>query len=144
MRVSKNSYYRWVRYGERARDLILDSYVDQIFKDSMSTYGTRRIQKTLERKYGWIVSRRLVAKVMIHLGLKAKTKQRFKVLTTDSNHNLAIAPNRLAQDFYTTEPNQVYVGDITYIATKEGWLYLATVIDPSFRTQFHELILSRL
>lgn len=62
-------------------------------------------------------------------GLKAKRKQRFKVQTTDSKHNLPISPNLLNQDFYASVPNEVYVGDITYIKTKEGWLYLALVID---------------
>jgi putative transposase len=127
--VSRNGYYRWIRQGERKSDPMLDFWVEQIFKDSMQTYGTRRIQKTLARKCGWAVSRRRIANVMKLLGLKAKMKRRFRVLTTDSNHNLAIAPNRINQDFYATAPNQVYVGDITYIATNEGWLYLATVID---------------
>ena len=66
---------------------------------------------------------------MKYLDLKVKMKRRFKVVTTDSNHNLPIAPNRLNRDFYTSVINNTYVGDITYIPTKEGWLYLATVID---------------
>lgn len=127
--VSRNGYYRWMREGERRNDPMLDFWIEQIFKDSMQTYGARRLQKTLERKYGWIVSRRRIARVMKRLGLRAKMKRRFRVLTTDSKHNLAISPNRINQDFYATAPNQAYVGDITYIATKEGWLYLATVID---------------
>jgi transposase InsO family protein len=61
-------------------------------------------------------------------------KRQFKVTTTQSNHNYEIAPNRLKQDFYATKPNEVYVGDITYISTKEGWVYLATVIDLYART----------
>lgn len=127
--VSRNGYYRWLRYGERRHDPMLDYLTRLIFTDSMQTYGARRIQKTLERKYGWMVSRRRIARTMKRLSLKAKTKRRFRIMTTDSNHNFAIAPNRLEQDFYATQPNQVYVGDITYISTKEGWLYLATVID---------------
>ena len=65
---------------------------------------------------------------MKDLNLKVKMKQRYKN-TTDSNHNLPIAPNILNQDFYVSNPNEKYVGDITYISTCEGWLYLATVID---------------
>jgi transposase InsO family protein len=129
LKVSKNSYYSYLRHIEPKRDVMLDSCVEMIFKDSMQTYGTRRIKKILERKYGWVVSRRRLAKVMKSLNFSVKTKRRFKVLTTDSNHNLAVAPNRINQDFYVSEPNEVYVGDITYISTKEGWLYLATVID---------------
>jgi transposase InsO family protein len=63
------------------------------------------------------------------LGLKTKQKRRFKVITTDSKHNYTISPNRLKRDFYASSPNKAYVGDITYIRTKEGWQYLATVID---------------
>lgn len=71
---------------------------------------------------------------MKRVGLKAKAKRRFRVVTTDSNHNFGIAPNRLGQDFYAHAPNVAYVGDITYIWTKGGWLYLATVIDLYART----------
>ena len=66
---------------------------------------------------------------MHDLGLKAKSKKRYKINTTDSNHNLPIAPNILNRDFYASAPDEKYVGDITYIPTNEGWLYLATVID---------------
>jgi len=66
---------------------------------------------------------------MKKLGFNCRNKRRFRVLTTNSNHNYAISPNRLQQDFYATNINQIYVGDITYIPTSEGWLYLATVID---------------
>lgn len=66
---------------------------------------------------------------MKKLELNCKNKRRFRVMTTNSNHNYSISPNRLHQDFYATTTNQIYVGDITYIPTGEGWLYLATVID---------------
>ena len=83
----------------------------------------------MERLYGLIISRRRIGKIMMKLGLNSRNKRRFRVLTTNSNHNYAISPNRLQQDFYETTTNQVYIGDITYIPTNEGWLYLATVID---------------
>lgn len=66
---------------------------------------------------------------MKDLGLVAKTKKRYKINTTNSNHNLPVAPNLLERDFYASAPDEKYVGDITYIPTNEGWLYLATVID---------------
>ena len=66
---------------------------------------------------------------MRDLGLVAKTKKRYKINTTDSNHDLPIANNILNRDFYSGTPDTKYVGDITYIPTNEGWLYLATVID---------------
>ena len=103
--------------------------IKNVFISSRQTYGTRRIKKQLERLYGLIVSRRRIGKIMKKLGLNSRNKRRFRVLTTNSNHNYAISPNRLQQDFYATTTNQVYVGDITYIPTNEGWLYLATVID---------------
>ena len=65
---------------------------------------------------------------MKDLKLKVKMKRRYKN-TTNSNHNLPIASNILNRDFYASNPNEKYVGDITYISTREGWLYLATVID---------------
>lgn len=66
---------------------------------------------------------------MRYLGLSVKMKRRFRVMTTDSKHNLPIAPNVLNRDFYASKADEKYVGDITYIPTSEGWLYLATVID---------------
>ena len=66
---------------------------------------------------------------MRDLGLVAKTKKRYKINTTNSNHNLPVANNILNRDFYSGTPDTKYVGDITYIPTNEGWLYLATVID---------------
>ena len=65
---------------------------------------------------------------MKYLGIRAKGKKKFKV-TTDSKHNLPVAPNLLNRDFSAVLPNQKWVGDITYIWTDEGWVYLATVID---------------
>jgi putative transposase len=134
LKVSRNGYYHWLRYGEHEADTELEDQIGIIFKNAQQTYGARRIKKALERQYCWIVLRRRIAKVMKKLGLKAKTKRRFRVVTTDSNHSFGIAPNRLAQDFYAHAPNVAYVGDITYIWTPEGWLYLATVIDLYART----------
>lgn len=129
LKVSRNGYYRWLKYGERKEDIALVRCVREIFEDSFKTYGTRRIKKELETEYGWIVSRRRIGRVMRSEGLKVRSKQRFKIQTTDSNHNYPISPNLLNQDFYAFAPNEVYVGDITYIRTIEGWLYLAVVID---------------
>lgn len=129
LKVSSNGYYSWLRSKPKQDDWMLASLVKLSFKESLQTYGTRRIKQFLQKEYGWVVSRRLVARTMKALNLKVKTKRRFKVITTDSRHNLAISPNRLSQDFYVNRPNKVYVGDITYIHTNEGWIYLATVID---------------
>jgi putative transposase len=98
-----------------------------IAEDSRNTYGSRRIKQQLNKR-GMIVSRRLVIKLMQAAHLTCKTKRRFKI-TTDSKHNNPIATNLLARQFSVTQPNRYWVGDITYIPTQEGWLYLATVID---------------
>ena len=101
----------------------------QLFEEARGTYGTRRLKVILEKRYGLIVSRRKIQNSLKQLNLKVKMKRRYKVITTTSNHKLPIFPNHLDRDFYASNSNKVYVGDITYIPTKEGWLYLAVVID---------------
>ena len=75
-----------------------------------------------------MISRRRVRRLMKRAGLHCKTRRKFRV-TTDSAHDLAIAPNLLERDFTATTPDQKYVGDITYVWTEQGWMYLAVVID---------------
>ncbi len=77
---------------------------------------------------GHIVSRRRIGRLMNQAGLACKTKKKFKA-TTDSKHNKPIAPNLLDRQFNVSQPDRYYVGDITYVATEEGGLYLAVVID---------------
>jgi transposase InsO family protein len=90
-------------------------------------YGRPRIWREL-RKDGVRVGKQRLQTLMRTHGIRAKGKQRFKV-TTDSNHDLPIAPNLLDRQFTVAKPDTVWVGDITYIATDEGWLFLAVVID---------------
>ncbi len=129
--INRSAYYHWINNGcivnkvdERLNQLIKD-----IFYLYREVYGTRRIKKVLVQEYGVIVSTRKIAKSMKEVGLVVKMKRKFKVTTTDSNHNYSISPNRLQRDFNTNVANEVYVGDITYIRTQQGWLYLAVVID---------------
>ena len=130
LNVSKSCYYTWLFNGAYISkiDVKLYELVKNIFIKSKRTYGTIRIKEELEDDYGVIVSRKRIAKIMKYYNLKAKIKRRF-VNTTDSNHNNEIAPNLLDRDFYALNPDEKYVGDITYIQTTKGWLYLATVID---------------
>ena len=130
-KVNRCSYYQWIRNGSVVQkvDKQLNELIGVIFEYSRQTYGTKRIKDALKEQYGLIVSRAKIRDVMRYLGISVKMKRRFKVITTDSNHHLPIAPNRLKRDFYSSLPNEKYVGDITYIPTQEGWLYLATVID---------------
>lgn len=130
LKVNRASYYHWISSGSVIKkvDIKLNELVESIFTQGNNTYGTRRIQDRLLLNFGLIVSRKRISNIMKELKLKVKMKRRYKN-TTDSNHNLAIAPNVLNRDFYASNPNEKYVGDITYISTGEGWLYLATVID---------------
>jgi transposase InsO family protein len=131
LKVDKSSYYHWVKNGCKTQkiDKQLNELIEIIFIQSRQTYGTRRIKSTLVNRYGVVISRRRIRNILNYLGLSVKMKRRFKVMTTDSNHNLPIAPNILKRDFYASSVDKKYVGDITYIPTSEGWLYLATVID---------------
>ncbi len=130
-KVDKSSYYHWIKAGciVKKVDEKLNELIEIIFVQGRQNYGTRRIKDKLKQRYGLLVSRRRIGVIMKDLGLVAKTKKRYKVNTTDSNHNLPIAPNLLERDFYASYPDEKWVGDITYIPTNEGWLYLATVID---------------
>lgn len=131
LKVDKSSYYHWIKSGSVVKkvDDKLNELIEIIFIQGRQTYGTRRIKDKLLQRYGLIVSRRLIGAIMKDLGLVAKTKKKYIVNTTDSNHNLPVANNILNRDFYSGIPDTKYVGDITYIPTNEGWLYLATVID---------------
>ena len=127
--VSRNGFYHYLVHSGRRRDGRLTALVRSVFQASRQTYGTRRIKAALRREYGLLVSRRRIGKIMNEEGLAAKRKGQRRIKTTDSDHNLPVAPNLLKQSFRSSGPNQVYVGDITYIKTKEGWIYLAVIID---------------
>jgi transposase InsO family protein len=130
-KVDKSSYYHWIKAGKVVKrvDKKLNELIKMIFVQGRENYGTRRIKVQLLKRFGSIVSRRRIGAIMKDLRLKAKTKKRYKINTTDSNHNLPTALNILNRDFNASTPDEKYVGDITYIPTNEGWLYLATVID---------------
>jgi len=130
IQVSRSGYYEWLNHpgcNRKKQDIKLTSLIQLIFEEGRGNYGSRTIKKKLERK-GEFISRRRIIRLMKQANLICKTKRKFKA-TTDSKHNLPIAPNLLNRQFKVDQPNRCYVGDITYIATNEGWLYLATVID---------------
>ena len=130
IKVDKSSYYHWIKAGciIKKEDTKLNELIQAIFIQGRNNYGTRPIRDKLIELYGLIISRKRISSIMKDLNLKVKVKKRYKN-TTDSNHNLPIAPNILNRDFYASNPNEKWIGDITYISTGEGWLYLATVID---------------
>ena len=102
-------------------------HIKAIHAQSRGSYGWPRVWRDLLAR-GIRVGKERVQKLMQLHGIRAKGKRRFKI-TTDSRHDLPIAPNLLGQQFNVAEPDKVWVGDITYIATDEGWLFLAVVID---------------
>jgi transposase InsO family protein len=130
IKVNRSAYYHWISTGciVKKVDTQLNELIKSIFIFGRNNYGTLPIQDKLLELYGLIISRKRISSIMKYLNLKVKMKRRYKN-TTDSNHNLPIAPNILNRDFYASNPDEKYVGDITYINTGEGWLYLATVID---------------
>lgn len=130
LNVTRSCYYYWVtkKPSQRLiRRLELGVAIKNIFDWSKGRYGSPRIKKELQMQ-GVQVSGQLVAKVMKSKGLRSVRVRRFKQ-TTNSNHTFEIVPNRLNQDFTTMKRNKVWVSDITYIKTNEGWSYLTTVID---------------
>ena len=126
----RSSYYAWVKNGcvVNKIDKKFNELIKTIFEQSRATYGTRRIKEVIKQRYGLIVSRRKIKRTLQQLNLEVKMKRRFKITTT-SNHTLPIEPNHVNRDFYSSTSDKIYVGDITYISTKEGWLFLAVVID---------------
>lgn len=128
--VSRSGYYAWLHYTPSNRVLEnqkLDEEIASVFTDNKSRYGAPRITRELNKK-GVDCNHKRVAKRMRIMNLKAVAKRKFKV-TTDSEHTKPVFENILNRDFNTTDVNQKWAGDITYISTKEGWLYLAVIID---------------
>lgn len=123
--VSSGGYYAWrsrTPSKQAQARAALDATVREEFKRRKGRAGAPRLSRHLGR------GRRQVAQSLRRQGLRAKAARKFKA-TTNSNHSLPVAENLLQQDFTAQRPNQVWVGDITYIATDEGWLYLAVVMD---------------
>lgn len=131
--VSPSGYYEWQKRkgapGARAlENQLLAQKIEEIHADSRKTYGSPRILREL-RKTGFRHGRNRIGRLMKQKGLVGRQRVRWHPQTTDSNHDQPIAPNRLAEAKAATAPNQIWVADITYIQTKEGWLYLAAVLD---------------
>jgi putative transposase len=128
--VSASGYDAWAgradRPAERRRQE-LDGAIEAVHADVRQRYGSPRMHAALEAR-GHACSENTVAKLMNALGIHARTRKRF-VRTTDSRHRLAVAGNILARDFEPTGPDEAWCADITFVGTREGWLYLAVVED---------------
>jgi putative transposase len=101
--------------------------IEDIHKASRGTYGSPRVLAQL-KGLGFKLSKSRVERLMKKHGIRAKTRRKFRV-TTDSKHSFPVAPNILERNFSPAEPNAAWGGDITYLRTKEGWLFLAVIID---------------
>lgn len=130
MGVSQSGYFAWkARPASRRQhdDMVMLTHIRSAYFLSNETYGSPRMTRELQDQ-GFTVGRRRIARLMRENGLHARHRKRFRK-TTDSHHAFPVAPNIIAQDFATTSPNQKWGADISYIWTREGWLYLAVVID---------------
>ncbi|TDP61550.1 transposase InsO family protein [Bradymonas sediminis] len=128
--VSTSGYYDWRKRPPSKRqqeDEALLNKIEDIHAKSRETYGSPRIHRVLKDE-GRVVGRNRVARLMRDNGIKAAQKRRSR-RTTDSNHAFPLADNLLAREFSTTQPNQVWLADITYVDTQQGWLYLAAILD---------------
>jgi transposase InsO family protein len=129
--VTRSGYYarRSRPESPRAqRQAELVRSIEAVHRESRGTYGSPRVHKALEAR-GQGCSVNTVAKLMRLTGVRARSARRFVVRTTDSRHDEPVAPNVLKREFYPERPDAVWAGDITYIPTAEGWLYLAVVLD---------------
>jgi putative transposase len=131
--VSKSGYYQWqarqIQPAPRRReDQKLSDQIRSIHQASRATYGAPRIQASL-RNAGQRHGRNRIARLMREQNLCGRQKRRYRVVTTDSRHEQPIAPNRLAELPAPSAPNQIWLADITYIQTGQGWLYLAAILD---------------
>jgi putative transposase len=131
LEVSPAAYYAWRQgprsAGEQRRDALLVE-IRAVNAEFKARYGSPRIHKELVAR-GHDCCVNTVAKVMREAGIAAKTARKFRCTTTDSDHDLPVAENLLDRQFDPGSPNEAWVADITYIPTREGWLYLAAVED---------------
>lgn len=130
--VTPGGFYKWKNRGEKKiitlRHESTVVAIKRIYKKSRNTYGVPRVYRALKNS-GIRISRKTVALLMREMGISGKAGKKKKVKTTDSNHNLPISPNLLKQNFIVEKPNKVWVSDITYIWTMQGWAYLCVILD---------------
>jgi putative transposase len=129
--VSPSGFYAWRSQPQSPRKIAnreLLVAIRRIHAQHRERYGAPRIHAEL-RAEGHTLSRKRVARLMRRHGIRARAPRRYRVCTTDSKHSLPVAANLLDQNFVANRPDQVWLADITYIPTHEGWLYLAVILD---------------
>jgi len=130
LEVSTQGFYAWLKRPESARhraNVALAVTVKELHVRSRRRYGSPRVHHALQVR-GQRVGRNRVARLMQQQGLRARPKRRFR-RTTDSDHQLPVAPNVLARNFTADAPDKAWVTDLTYVWTLEGWLYVAAIVD---------------
>lgn len=130
LHVSRSGFYGWLQRPESKRkkeERVLKVLLQKQHMESRGSYGSRRHQARL-RKEGHFVSRKRVSRLMKEMQLFPRIKKQYRI-TTNSNHGKTAFPNYLNREFLQTEADKVYVSDITYIPTREGWLYLSVFVD---------------
>jgi transposase InsO family protein len=130
LKVSRSGYYAWTRRPPSNRavgDAKLIPVIRACYAKSRATYGSPRILRDL-RALDYRIARKRVARLMRQEGLSARPPRRYRA-TTDSKHTLPVAPNVVARRFHADGPNRVWVTDMTYVWTWEGWLFLAAIVD---------------
>ena len=133
--VSRSGYYSWLRRPLSIGSLRNNELVDkirQIHAKSKQRYGSPRITAEL-RSEGYTCSKNRIARLMRKQGIKAAMRRRYRVLT-NSKHRLPVAENHVEMQFNPSKANSLWSSDITYIRTREGWLYLAVILDLWSRT----------
>jgi putative transposase len=130
MGVSRSGYYKWLSRPESERERQHKEWKEQIkevFDKSRQLYGSPKVTRKL-KQLGTAISERTVSRIMKESGFRSRTVKKYKA-TTNSKHALPVQDNVMNQEFTASEPNEKWVTDITYVATLEGWLYLASVMD---------------
>lgn len=134
LNVSTSGFYAWCQRkdvpkssNEKLKQKRL-KFIETIFNESHQVYGYRKIHAAL-KKYGVMCSLNTVHAECKELGIKSRVRKKYRVCTTDSNHKNSVSDNVLARDFEAHAPNEKGVTDITYLETKEGWLFVVAIID---------------
>ena len=130
LNVSRSGFYKWLERKPSKRDVqdaILKRAIRSAHDLSRASFGPRRLQTELQEQ-GHVVGRDRIDRLRKQMGLKCVQVKKYKA-TTNSKHDLPVAPNLLKQEFSISEPGTVWGADLTYIPTDEGWLYLAGIMD---------------
>ncbi|MCK5116106.1 MAG: IS3 family transposase [Candidatus Aegiribacteria sp.] len=131
LKVSRSGFYSWTTRSPSVRERRqerLDELVSQSHAASYRIYGYRKIHRDIVDNDLEDCCAETVRRAMQRLGIRSRRARKF-VVTTDSNHDMLVAENLLDRDFSASAPNEKWLADITYLATEEGWLYLAVVLD---------------